>query len=91
MDLYHRPCHTCAGIIPLAELEQRRAVVVMKRAYCGPCAERIVANGGRTTRRKFQFDTLALTGVRDHPRLFAAAAITIALAALLYLLRQLPF
>jgi hypothetical protein len=45
--------------------------MVMKRAYCGRCSERIAASGSRTPRRA---------------RLLAAAAIAITLGALLALL-----
>jgi uncharacterized paraquat-inducible protein A len=71
MDAHRRPCETCDTTVSLSDLERGRAVMVMKRAYCGRCSERIAASGSRTPRRA---------------RLLAAAAIAITLGALLALL-----
>jgi len=77
MDSHDRPCRSCNSSISLADFEQGRAVMVMKRAYCGPCSERIASSGVRTTPRM--------------PRLYALAAITVGLAVLLYFLAHRPF
>lgn len=69
MDLHHRPCHTCGDVISRADLQQRGAVIVMKRAYCRSCAARITASARPPGTR---------------PRLYAAAAITVGLVALIY-------
>jgi uncharacterized paraquat-inducible protein A len=76
MDAHRRPCETCDTTVSLSDLEQGRAVMVMKRAYCGRCSERIAASGSRAPRM---------------PLLLAAGAITVAIGALLLLLARRPF
>lgn len=76
MEKWIRECHKCGEAIPSAEFERHRAVMIMKRNYCGACADRI-------TRRKAPFHALALPVVREHPRLAAGVVLTLALLALL--------
>lgn len=55
-------CHGCRASIPPADLEKRRAVIVLKKPYCRDCAEQI------TTRRYSR---------RPHRVVMAAAALLI--------------
>jgi len=77
-----RSCHTCGGPISLDDLEKRRAVIVLKRSYCGACSDRIVASGTSATGRRLYLSSLFLS---SRPRLLAAVAIAVALAAVLLL------
>jgi len=82
-----KTCHDCGRAISLEDLEQRRAVIVMRRAYCDGCSDHIAATGVRKRRENrpmHAFDILALPD-RLGPRLLAAAVVTVALAALLAL------
>jgi hypothetical protein len=37
------PCHACEQPIPLADLEARLAVILMKRRYCRRCTQALAA------------------------------------------------
>ena len=70
MEAWIRECRSCGGGIADAEFKEHRAVRIMRRDYCGSCADRI-------TRRKTPFL------FREHPLLTAAVAISVLLAAVL--------
>jgi len=72
-----RECHTCGEAISATDFEHRRAFMILRRDYCGSCADRI-------TRRKAPFPVLVLPAFREHPRMAAAVAISIALLAILF-------
>jgi hypothetical protein len=75
MDFHHRPCHACDAVISRHDLREGLAVIVMKQPYCRSCTRRISMTDG---------SALTVSGARS--RLYAAAAITVALVALLYFL-----
>jgi hypothetical protein len=77
VDSWIRECHACGEAIPAADFEHHRAFMILKRDYCGSCADRI-------TRRRNSFPVLVLPALRDHPRMTAAVAISVALLALLF-------
>lgn len=72
MEFHHRPCHGCDAVISRHDLQQGLAVIVMKQLYCRSCTRRVTATDQ--------------PGSESRPRLYAAAVITLALAALLYFL-----
>jgi len=78
MNSLTRQCHGCREPIPPADFENHRAFMIMRRDYCGSCADRI-------TRRRTPFDVLALPPLREHPRIAAAVVISLAVLALLVL------
>ena len=80
MEIWIRVCTTCGDTIPASEFKNHRAVMIMKRDYCGACADRI-------TRRKETSHAAAFPAFRNHPRLAAAVVLTVVLLALFFALR----
>jgi len=80
MEIWIRACTSCGETIPAADFRNHRAVMIMKRDYCGSCADRI-------TRWKATSHAPAFPAFRSHPRLAAAVVLTIVLLALFFALR----
>jgi hypothetical protein len=45
-------CRRCGSRIPDSEFKKGRAVIVLRRAYCGRCTDQVTQGGAPPPRRK---------------------------------------
>lgn len=76
-------CHVCKSSFPGTDFERGGAVRVLRRDYCGECAEEIATQGMKGTQRILR--RLRSRGPAMLQRvLLAAAVLGVALVAILY-------